>query len=176
MMRIRIWPLAAVALVLSGSGQAADSNAPQGAKSFRDLLDCRKLPDPQERLACFDRQAAALAEASERHEIVVADKAEVQQTRRKLFGFSLPASTILGDEGDPQETKRLETTVVSARRGRDGAWIVSLAESGTWEQTDSKALALSPKAGQKVVLTKGSLGSYFASIDGQAALKMRRIQ
>lgn len=166
------------ALLVSTFAMAPPTNATdsRASESFASMLECQKITDPQTRLACYDGHAASLAEASARKEIVVTDKAEVEKTRRKMFGFALPESTILGEDGDGAETKRLETKVVSARRGRDGAWIVALADAGTWEQVDSKPLALSPKAGQKAVVTKGSLGSFFVSIDGQSALKMRRVQ
>lgn len=145
-------------------------------KAFSDLLECRRIADPQARLACYDAQAAVVAEATERRQIVVADRAEVERTRKGLFGYALPVSPILGEDGDQKEAKRLETTVVSARRSRDGDWIIVLEGAGTWEQIDSKVLPLSPRAGQKVVVTKGAVGSYFVSVDGQSALKMRRIQ
>jgi hypothetical protein len=145
-------------------------------KAFSALLECRQIADPQARLACFDAQTAVLADASEKRQIVVADRAEVEKTRKGLFGYALPVSPILGDDGEQEEAKRLETTVVSARRSRDGGWIIVLAGAGTWEQVDSKMLALSPRSGQKVVVTKGAIGSYWVSVDGQPALKMRRIQ
>ena len=158
---------------LSGARQA---DAPKQPQAFRDLLECRQIADPQARLACFDKQTAVLADADAKHQIVVADKAEVQRTQRGLFGFALPSSTILGSDGSQEQVKRLDTTVVSARLGRDGGWIVALSEGGTWQQMDSRELPLSPKPGQKVVITRGALGSYLVSVDGQPAMKMRRIQ
>ena len=145
-------------------------------KAFSDLLECRQFADPQARLLCYDTRAGVLADAAEKRQIVVADRSEVDKTRKGLFGYALPVSPILGDDGEQAEAKRLETAVVSARRSRGGGWIIVLAGAGTWEQTDSKVLPLSPRSGQKVVVTKGAIGSYFVSVDGQSALKMRRIQ
>lgn len=145
-------------------------------KAFSDLLECRQIADPQARLSCYDARAGVLAEATQNRQIVVADRADVERTRKSLFGYALPVSPILGDDGEQAEVKRLDTTVASARRSRDGGWIIVLTGAGTWEQVDSKALPLSPRAGQKVVVTKGAIGSYFVSVDGQSALKMRRIQ
>ena len=139
------------------------------------VLACRQIADPAARLACFDAQAATLAGAAERADIVVADREQVEKTRRGLFGYSVGSAPLL-DAAGGTEVKRLDTTVTSARRARSGGWIITLAEGGTWEQIDSKPLALSPKPGQKVAVTKGSLGSFFVSIDGQPAIKMRRIQ
>lgn len=156
---------------------AKDKSAPPPPpKVLTDLLACRQIADPQARLACFDTQTATLAGATERSDIVVAERKEVERAQRDLFGYAVPSSPILGSASGQEQAKRLETKVAAARRGRDGGWIITMAESGVWEQTDSKPLALSPKPGQKVVITKGALGSFFVSVDGQPAIKMRRIQ
>lgn len=168
--------LACFAAPLAANPPKMDDLKPPQA--FSDLLDCRKIADPQIRLACYDSRTAIVAEATQKHDIVVTDRAEIRQTKRGMFGFAIPTSRLFGggddDKGD--ELNRLDSTVASARHSRDGGWIVSLALGGTWEQTDSKALALAPKVGQKVAVTKGALGSFFVSIDGQIPIKMHRIQ
>lgn len=165
----------AVLIAAAGPATADDKRKPAPPpKVLTDLLACRQIADPAARLACYDAQTTALATATERSDIVVADRQQVEQTRRGLFGYAVGESPLLAVDG--AEVKRLDTKVTSARRSRDGGWIITMAEGGTWEQVDSKPLALSPKPGQKAAITKGSLGSYFVSIDGQAAIKMRRIQ
>lgn len=171
-----VTPLVAAIGLASLPAVAKDKAPPAPPKVLVDLMACRQIADPAARLACYDSQTAALASATERSEVVVADRQQVEQTRRGLFGFALPVSPLLDGDGKGEEVKKLETLVVSARRARGGGWIITVADAGTWEQTDSKALPLSPKPGQKVVITRGALGSYFVSVDGQAALKMRRIQ
>ncbi len=176
MTRSKLWQLSLATAFASAAANAEETRTPLPSQSFQDLLNCRQIADPQLRLVCFDSQAALVAAANDRRDIIVTDKGEIRKTRRKLFGFSMPASTLLSDDGDNEDANRLDSSVTSARRNRDGGWIVQIADGGTWEQIDSKILALSPKAGQKVIITKGALGSFFMSIDGQAALKMRRVQ
>lgn len=160
---------------LAGPVSADDKRKPAPPpRVLTDLLACRQIADPAARLACYDAQTMALAAAAERSDIVVADRQQVEQTRRGLFGYSAGESALLGVDG--AEVNRLDTKVTSARRSRDGGWTITMAEGGTWEQVDSKPLALSPKPGQKAAITKGALGSYFVSVDGQSAIKMRRIQ
>ena len=169
----------ALAVLIAAAGPAAADDKRKPApppKVLTDLLACRQIADPAARLACYDAQTTALATATERSDIVVADRQQVEQTRRGLFGYAAGEAPLLGVGGDGAEAKRLDTKVTSSRRSRDGGWIITMAEGGTWEQVDSKPLALSPKPGQKAAITKGSLGSYFVSVDGQAAIKMRRIQ
>jgi hypothetical protein len=162
-------------LGVAAAAQGADKRQPP-PKVLSDLLDCRQITDAAARLACYDTQVAVLAGAAERSDIVVADRQQVEQARRGVFGYAVGSSPLLDATGGGPEAKRLDTTVTSARRSRGGGWIITMAEGGTWEQIDSKPLALSPKPGQKVAITKGSLGSYFVSVDGQSAMKMRRIQ
>lgn len=166
----------ALLIAVAGPAAAADDKRKPAPppKVLTDLLACRQIADPAARLACYDAQTTALATATERSDIVVADRQQVEQTKRGLFGYAAGESPLLGVDGG--EVKRLDTKVSSARRSRDGGWVITMAEGGTWEQVDSKPLALSPKPGQKAAITKGSLGSYFVSVDGQAAIKMRRIQ
>ncbi|WP_309750666.1 hypothetical protein [Novosphingobium sp.] len=166
-----------LALVIGSGAQGADKRQPPPPpKVLSDLLACRQIADPAARLACFDAQTAALASAAERSDILVADRQQVEEARRGVFGYAVGSSPLLDAAGGGAEAKRLDTTVIAARRSRGDGWIIAMAEGGTWEQIDSKPLALSPKPGQKVAITKGSLGSYFVSVDGQAAIKMRRIQ
>lgn len=182
-MRRKTFARAGILVAMLGLAVAAAAPAAGGGKRqpptpkvLSDLLACRPIADPAARLACYDAQTAALAAAAERSDILVADRQQVEQTRRGLFGYALGSSPILDAAGDGAEVKRLDTTVTSARRARGGQWIIAMAVGGTWEQIDSKPLALSPKPGQKVAITKGSLGSFFVSVDGQPAIKMRRIQ
>ncbi len=161
--------------VAAAPAKMLEMRAPQ---AFTDLLDCRKIADPAARLTCYDSKAMIVAEATDKHDIVVTDRAEIRQTKRGMFGFAIPTSRLFGggDDGKDDELSRLDSTIASARRGRGGGWVVALAIGGTWEQTDGKELALAPRAGQKVSVTKGALGSFFVSIDGQIPIKMRRIQ
>lgn len=172
------WAVTMIGLGLLAAQPAIgkDKGNPPPPKVLTDLLACRQIADPQARLACYDAQATTLAGATERSDIVVAERKEVERAQRDLFGFSVPSTQILGTGPGQAEVKKLETKVVSARRNREGSWIITMSEGGTWEQTDFKPLALSPKPGQKAVITKGSLGSFFVSVDGQPAIKMRRIQ
>ena len=177
---MKLVPLTGLLAVLltpaaASAGKPGDSTAPPAI--YTALLDCRKITDAQQRLACFDAKSEVLATATAQHSIVVTDREELRKTRRNLFGFTIPQSGLLASgDGQDEEVKKFETTVTSARRSRGGEWIVVLAAGGTWEQTDSRELALAPKANQKVVITRGAMGTFFVSVDGQTPVRMRRIQ
>ena len=175
--------MSALALIIA-TAPAEARNEPLAipATPLQALFDCRAIAEAGARLACFDKQAALLSEASDHRELVITNREELRKARRGLFGFALPVTRLFtGGEKDKkalasEEISELATTVAAAHHGRDGGWVIAFAEGGTWEQTDSRSLALSPRSGQKAVLKRALLGSYFAEIDGQPGIKMRRVQ
>ena len=170
----------AIALLTPIAATAArkEAESPAQPELFQRLLDCRTITDNTERLSCFDRQASALDDAARKKEIVVADKQAVQQAKRGLFGFAAPVAKLMGfggSEEDANEIKEVTTTVQSARRNPNG-WVITFADNSTWEQNDTNDFVLSPKPGNEARITRGVLGTYFVSVRGQTALKMRRVQ
>jgi len=163
---------------LPASAAKKDDEAPPQPELFQQLMDCRTITDGTARLACFDRQSAALDEATRKKEIVIADKQAVQRAKRGLFGFAAPVAKLMGfggSEEDSNEIKEVTTTVESARQNVNG-WVITFADGSTWEQNDTRDFVLSPKAGNEARISRGVLGPYFVSVRGQAAVKMRRVQ
>jgi hypothetical protein len=145
---------------------------------YQAMVSCRAVAEPAARLACFDRSVGALAESQAAGEVVITDKAAIREARRGLFGFSLPRINIFGgrgDNNDDEDIQQIETTVVQVRHTSVGGWKLIFADGGAWEQTDGKLLALSPKIGDKIRISRGALGSYFVNVSGQAGIKMRRV-
>lgn len=181
-MRRALLIAAAVLITAGAAGQAKERAAdkpPETPALFRQLTDCRAIADAAQRLACYDRQVAALDAATQSREIVIADKQQVRQARRGLFGFTAPLGRLLGIGGgddDAEEIKRLETTVTEVRRTREGALKLVFGENGTWEQIDTRSFGLTPRVGNKAVISKGALGSYIISVDGMPGIKFRRVE
>jgi len=106
-------------------------------EQVKGLLACRGLTDSAQRLACFDRESAAMDQAITAKNLVVVDREQANAARRSLFGFSLPSfGGLLG--GDEDEVKQIDSTVASARRNVEGGWTVALAacraaREGTWK-------------------------------------------
>ena len=66
------------------------------------LLNCRSIQDSAQRLACFDRETAAVDQAIASAEMVLIDKQPATQTKRALFGFSIPDFGGLFGGGDDE--------------------------------------------------------------------------
>ncbi len=104
---------------------------------------------------------------------MVIDKARANEAKRSLFGFSVPNFAGLFGGGD--EVNQIESTVAGVGQNGDGGWTIKLADGSTWTQTDDSPIALEPRRGDKVVVRRGSLGSYFFRLGSQPGFKAKRV-
>ncbi|MBD3731591.1 MAG: hypothetical protein IE934_02560 [Sphingopyxis sp.] len=170
-------------LVLTAMASMSAANAAEKARNrpelFRNLLDCRSIADDGQRLACYDRSVGAMEDAEKKKDLVVVDRKEIRETKKSLFGFSLPKLALFGG-GDEKEEKadevqEIESTVVSVRPTKGGDWALRLAnDAGTWET--GGALTVPPRAGDKVKIRKASLGSYLGSVGISRGIRFRRVE
>jgi len=94
---------------------------------YTDLIACKIIADSTERLSCFDEKIAAFETAQTNSQIVIADREQVLEARRGLFGLSLPRIKLFsgsGDEGD--QISQIEGEVASVRGLRGGKWLIKL--------------------------------------------------
>jgi hypothetical protein len=137
------------------------------------LYACRDIGEASARLACFDRQVGALANADQANEILFTDKETATQTRRGLFGFSFPKlGGIFG--GDDEDIKEIETTIRTVSADRSGKYRLGMEDDAVWVQIDGTTLPREPRPGQKVKIKAATMGSYFATIDGGRTIRMKR--
>lgn len=155
---------------------AADPPAPARAAQLQQLLDCRKLTDPTQRLACFDQAAGALDQAEAKGDVVVVDREQARKVRRQAFGFSLPSMSLFSRGEKPEEITSTESTIASARKLNTGKWEFTLQDGARWVQVDLADIPLDPKPGQKVKIRSATMGSYMATINNQREVKVHREQ
>lgn len=162
----------------SAAQRAPARSAPAQARHLGALDACRLIAADGARLACFDRESAALLTASRSGELSVIDRADMRTARRSLFGFALPKLPFFaGDKSADEVPDKLDSTIVSAQGiGNDRYRIRIAAGDAVWETTDSRMSLSAPRAGEKIVISKGTLGSYFLRINGQLGVKGRRIR
>lgn len=175
MKRKIILATAACALLSTAAAAAPRKRAETGAPAqIQRLLGCRALADAAQRLACFDRETSALDQAMAKRDVVVIDRQRVTAARRSLFGFSVPSfGGLFG--GDENEVKEIQSTVAAVGRNPEGGWTIKLADGSTWTQTDDTPIGLRPERGQKIVVRRGSLGSFRLSVNGQPGIRVKRI-
>lgn len=170
---------AAALLAALGVAPAWAQGTPDSAPPalFTAFTQCRSIAGDAERLACFDAAATRLAEAAEKREIVVLDRAEVRKTRRSLFGFNLPRLPFFGggndDDPDEPEFQEINSKVASLRGIGYGKWRIGIEDGAVWQTTE--AMRGNPKVGDAVRIKKGLMGAYFLSVDEARAAKAMRV-
>jgi len=167
--------MAGVALVAATGAQAQRKTAEvRTPVQIERLMACRTVASAEERLACFDRETAAMSAAIASKDLVFVDRERARAASRSLFGFSIPNfGGLFG--GDENEVKQIESTVTKAGRNADGGWIFYLADGSVWTQTDDWPLGLPPERGDKVVVSRGLLGSFRLRLNKQPEIKVKRI-
>jgi|TARA_R110002124_G_scaffold44984_1_gene136530 hypothetical protein len=167
------------ALLASSPSLAKDDDMPPPA-IFQDVVNCKTIADPTARLSCYDEKVATLAAAQESRQVVIADRENIREARRGLFGFSLPKIRLFGagsdDEAEEERFKQLETTITSAQEYGYGKWMFTLAEGGTWQQTDSIRMNRDPSPGDTILIKTAAMGSYLATVNGQRAIRVKRVK
>ena len=149
--------------------------APQArAAALQGVYDCKRLTDPQLRLACYDRAAGALDSAEEKGDVVVIDRAQARQVRRQAFGLTMPSIKLFTRGEKEEEVNRLQTTLTGVRRSADGNWVLTTTEEQTWRQTDGQEIFNPPHTGSTLLVNRGAIGSYFCKTDNQFAFRCAR--
>lgn len=178
-------PAAALTLALAAPAAIAQNTPAAPAADPRDnastvvdeLAACRAITDNSQRLACFDRTAAALVAARDRKDIVVVDRNEVRRTRRSLFGFTLPRIRLFGggdNDNDVEEVREVTSKVTSVRQVSYEEYRFKLEDGSEWETTQGTR-GFPPRSGETVTIRRGALGSYMASFNDRIALRVKRI-
>jgi hypothetical protein len=169
---------ALVILLIAESSSVAAQRRPKAAppSPIVDALSaCRAIADKDARLACYDQASARFAEAVGKGEVIVMDQQEVKQTRRSLFGFHLPSLPLFrGDSGPDQD--ELTAKIASASGLGYDKYRMRLEDGAIWETTEASSRISPPRSGQDVLIKRGPLGSYMMRIDGQRAVRAKRVE
>lgn len=171
-------PLAIAALsgLATASAAYAAPNRPERPEILTRVVQCRAIADAGERLACFDREVAAMDQAQASGQLVAMDRQQVRRTRRSLFGLTLPNLDLFGDNAGDEEASRIETTIRAVTRDPYGKYIFTLEDGALWRQTDSRGLSAPPRPGHAIRIRRAALGSYLANVNDQVAIRIRRVR
>lgn len=170
--------MTAMFLALPLIATAKDKIPPPPPQAWQELLKCKGLAEPVERLACYDAATGRLEVATKEGEVVITDRATVRETRKGLFGFKLPSLGLFGggDEDNEEDIKSVDGTIATARQYGYGRWRVTLADGSVWEQSEAEGPFQDPASGDQVHISKGAMGSYWMKIAGGRAIRVRRVQ
>jgi hypothetical protein len=71
---------------------------------------------------------------------------------------------------------RIAVTLARVQRTPDGRWQFSTTDDSVWQQTEHENVLPEPKAGQDVVIRKGSLGSFRCELPTHVTFRCVRIR
>jgi hypothetical protein len=163
------------AVPASASAQGRGVQRPQPEAMSR-VVQCRTIASAEERLACFDREVAAMDAAAASGNLVAMDRQQVRRTRRSLFGLALPDLDVFGDDDEAdEEAARIDGTVRVATQNSSGKWVITIDDGARWVQIDSRNLNIPPRPGQPIRIRRAAMGSYLANVNNQIAIRVRRI-
>ena len=144
---------------------------------YTDLVACKSIADSGQRLACYDEKVAALETAQTSNEVVIADRKQVREARKGLFGLTLPRIRLFSGEGDEgDQITQITGTITKARTIRSGKWLITLEDGAVWQQTDvPRSTMRRPTARATIAIKRAALGSYLASVNDGRGFKVKRV-
>ncbi|MEH6714178.1 hypothetical protein [Parasphingorhabdus flavimaris] len=144
---------------------------------YTELVACKDVADPTARLACYDEKVTTLQTAQSSNQVVIADREQVREARRGLFGLTLPRIKLFDGEGDEgEQIESIEGIIKSARTIRSGKWLIQLEEGAVWQQTEPpRSTMRRPKAGDSITIERAALGSYLAKVNEGRGFKVKRV-
>jgi hypothetical protein len=142
------------------------------AEPLEGVLACRAITDSAARLACFDRETAALAGAPA-SSAIAAPVPGAQQS----FGVrgSAIAATEEATGGRPAELAKLESHIVALALTGNGRTLFTLDNTQVWKQLESDGDVLA-RLGDSATISRGALGSYWLQLKSGRGCKVTRVR
>ena len=147
-----------------------------------DLGRCLRIADIAERVACYD----AIARAEQEEPVPADDPGSpppgrpepageaAADTPRTEFGLSA-AQRESRRPAEARQLDEIEAVVASAQEVGAGYWQFEMGDGATWRVMENRRRFRAPRPGDPVKIRRGSLGSYFLDVDGQPALRIKRV-
>lgn len=126
---------------------------------------CLKIADDHDRLACFDREAAA---PPRREAKPIAPEQQLGLTKRQVNKLEPQAAP-----SEPPPPVAIDAYILQISQNSAGFSVFKLDNGQVWVQTETTAIAM--HVGDMVVVSKGALGSFWLSAGKHISTRVRRI-
>lgn len=185
------------AMVLAGgaimaAGPAAYAQAPgqiPDANVLNIMRECAKIDDPTARLACYDNNIRAGGFDGRRPSVpgsgagVTGGEAPNAGGGAATGAQGFGAASVKTPERFESNEQRgtgpdaISARVASAREREPGVYLVTLEGGAQWLFSESASRSFRPpQRGDSVDISHAALGSYLMRVDGQEAVRVRRIK
>jgi hypothetical protein len=144
------------------------------------VLACRNLTDAAARLACFDRETAALARPAATPVAAApeAPVATVPLTPEQKFGLSDSAIAAKEAAASPQAAKeaKLQARITGLALVGDGRTLFTLDNAQVWRQLEADGTDVFAKLGDVATISRGMFGSYYLALKSGRGCKVTRLR
>lgn len=171
----KILVLPAIFALIAASAPAHAQNKPEDDAYITSLKSCQPITDDAERLSCYDAAVGRVVAASDEGEVRIIDREDATNTKRRLFGFSVPKLGLFGEGDAEEDIEVLQSTITKVAFSGRNTVLLTIEDGAVWRIQGAKK-ALLAKPGDKVEFKEAALGSYFVRINGQNGEKGRRIE
>lgn len=173
--KVAIALLAAVPLPALAQDEGVGSA--ESPKIVSQMFDCRTIEEDDRRLDCYDREVERVYQAQLSRELIVADRSQLEEAKRGLFGLNLPKIRLFGngDDDDEAQVDEIQATLAEATKLRNGRYIFTLEDGARWLETESASGSRRFKKGDEIVIERAALGSFKAKVNGKRAVRVRRL-
>lgn len=142
------------------------------------LENCTTITDDAERLACFDREVAALVGASSKGSVRIVEQAEITEARKKLYGYQVPDAGIFAAQNDEEReaAKTLVSTITRVRKVGAKEYHIWIAEGDAiWRMKSTSIRFRPPEIGDDVEFKPATMGTYWIRVNGRKGVRGNRI-
>jgi len=156
-------------LVAAGASRGEETAAGKTVDVLHpSLRACAAIQRDTERLICYDRAVARLAEGK--------DTDAPPPSAEELFGAGRVARETRPDtQVKREELAKITARVKKLRNTADGALVLELDNGQVWQQVSSD-VTLVVDEGDTVTISRGALGSYRLSGPGNRIARVRRVR
>lgn len=167
---------AAISLVILFFGaMSGQQEASTPSSAVAALTNCREISDESARLSCYDLAALRLSEAQAQGDLVVMDRAAIQDNERRTFGLGVRLWRPQGNRVSDEEIQSITSTLAAARQvGAGKRWLLSLSDGSVWLQIDTADPYIPRASGQAVTIRRGTFGSYRMTVGNGVSFSVRR--
>jgi hypothetical protein len=169
--RILLPTIAAVACSVTG---ASSAQSRENTSSYQALMNCRSIADTTERLACYDSKAAALERAEKTGDVVIADREQLRETSKGLFGFGALKLPIIGTRSNLETPEQIEAKITGLRSLGYGKWEMTLDNGMHWRTSEPGSN--DPAIGDPVVIRSGAFTNFFIRVRGARGVRGLRVR
>lgn len=158
-------------LSLPLAGHADAQSAPQSpGRTLEPLMACRNIDAAEARLACFDRETAAI---SGQGQVAIITPDDVRENQRRAFGFSANFINPFASGGQ-DELQEISANTTEVRDLGRNQWRITLDDGSVWRKTDNTAVSFSTRRQYPATVRRAALGSYLMKVGDRPAFRVQR--